>query len=103
MLERGDFDLDIACGGGIEEALEAAMALGAAGIPGLRITHIRMTTSLGPRCAIAIRRKAVRQNRQDGSADHQASPAMPGNLAKFEQIRINLSSFGCGQHLNNFT
>ncbi len=27
-LERRDFDLDIACGGGIEEALEAAMALG---------------------------------------------------------------------------
>jgi hypothetical protein len=28
MLEPRDFDLDIACGGGIEEALEAAMALG---------------------------------------------------------------------------
>ena len=27
-LESRDFDLDIACGGGIEEALEAAMALG---------------------------------------------------------------------------
>jgi hypothetical protein len=27
-LEPRDFDLDIACGGGIEEALEAAMALG---------------------------------------------------------------------------
>ena len=27
-LEPHDFDLDIACGGGIEEALEAAMALG---------------------------------------------------------------------------
>ena len=28
ILEPRDFDLDIACGGGIEEALEAAMALG---------------------------------------------------------------------------
>jgi SAM-dependent methyltransferase len=28
MLEPRDFDLDIACGGGIEEALDAAMALG---------------------------------------------------------------------------
>jgi hypothetical protein len=28
VLEPRDFDLDIACGGGIEEALEAAMALG---------------------------------------------------------------------------
>src|SRR5262249_39528303 len=28
MLEPRDFDLDIACGGGIEEALEAAMAIG---------------------------------------------------------------------------
>jgi hypothetical protein len=28
MLEPRDFDLDIACGGGIEEALEAATALG---------------------------------------------------------------------------
>ena len=27
-LEPRDFDLDIACGGGIEEALEAAMAVG---------------------------------------------------------------------------
>jgi hypothetical protein len=27
-LEPRDFDLDIACGGGIEEALETAMALG---------------------------------------------------------------------------
>jgi hypothetical protein len=28
VIEPCDFDLDIACGGGIEEALEAAMALG---------------------------------------------------------------------------
>ena len=28
VLEPRDFDLDIACGGGIEEALKAAMALG---------------------------------------------------------------------------
>jgi hypothetical protein len=28
MLEPRDFDLDFACGGGIEEALETAMALG---------------------------------------------------------------------------
>src|SRR5262245_32224195 len=28
VLEPRDFDLDIACGGGIEEALEAAMAVG---------------------------------------------------------------------------
>jgi hypothetical protein len=28
MLEPRNFDLDIACGGGIEEALDAAMALG---------------------------------------------------------------------------
>jgi hypothetical protein len=27
-LEPREFDLDVACGGGIEEALEAAMALG---------------------------------------------------------------------------
>ena len=30
VLEPRDFDLDIACGGGIEEALDAAMALGPA-------------------------------------------------------------------------
>jgi hypothetical protein len=30
MLEPRDFDLDLACGGGIEEAREAAMALGPA-------------------------------------------------------------------------
>jgi hypothetical protein len=30
ILEPRDFDLDIACGDGIEEALEAAMALGPA-------------------------------------------------------------------------
>jgi SAM-dependent methyltransferase len=28
ILEQGDFDLDIACGGGIEEAVEAAIAIG---------------------------------------------------------------------------
>jgi hypothetical protein len=33
MLEPRDFDLDIACGGGIEEALEAAMALGPQAAP----------------------------------------------------------------------
>jgi hypothetical protein len=30
LLEPRDFDLDIACGGGMEEALEAAMAFGPA-------------------------------------------------------------------------
>ena len=36
MLEPRDFALDIACGGGIEEALEAAMALG----PASRALHV---------------------------------------------------------------
>jgi SAM-dependent methyltransferase len=59
ILEPRDFDLDIACGGGIEEALEAAMALG----PASRALHDR-----GPetRAAVAMSIRRALQPYQRG-------------------------------------
>ena len=75
-LEPRDFDLDIACGGGIEEALESAMALGPT------------SRALQDQGGNACRGCHVDPPRAATLSTRQAGCACRGNLARHREQRL---------------
>ena len=94
ILEPRDFDLDIACGGGIEEALEAAMAVGETS--GQGAAPRRLITAGGgrrraeqgePGSVVTVDSDSTETDIPEGlvdrsAADIAAAPAVPDELER---------------------